>query len=232
MNYQQYNNRQSQYDYKRNPRQTYQQPFTLGAEGQYILYYSNYCINCKEFINILCKNPIYSSFKKINVSNKNVSFPSFVKSVPTILVPKVKKPLVGKEVFEWLENLSSKKSLTQNGITPYSPGEMSSGLGDNYSYLDFKDTDQPMEHTFAFVKRGDQKINTPDESSFITTKPKPIKEINRSNRPPMPQAPQRQMQQSQGMGGKPPMIPQTSSGGETNIEDAYNELLARRKMKY
>ena len=116
------------------------------------------------------------------------------------------------------------------GIVPYLPDEMGSGLGDNYSYLDVKDIDQPMEHTFAFVKRGDQKIHTPEESSFINTKPKPIKEINRSNRPPLPQAPQRQMPTSHGMGGKPPMIPQTSSGGEKNVEDAYNELLARRKM--
>jgi hypothetical protein len=256
-NNQQYNrnyNQQSQYDYKnygmqqnmmrrqvtqRQPPQQILQPgyselpSPIGTEGQYILYYSNYCINCKEFINILCKSSVYSNFTKINISSRNINFPSFVKSVPTIVVPKVIKPLVGKEVFQWLENLSSKQSKKQQvGITPYSPDEMSAGLGDNYSYLDVKDTDQPMEHTFAFVKRGEQKINTPAEESFISTKPKPIKEINRMNRPPLPQAPQRQMAQSHGLGGKPPsMIPQSSTSGEDkNVEDAYNELLARRKL--
>lgn len=211
-------------------------PSPIGAEGQYILYYSNYCINCNEFMNILCKTPVYSNFTKINVSSGETSFPQFVKSVPTIVVPKITRPLVGEEVFKWLEDQSAERVKNEKeGIIPYSPGEMGCGLGDNYSYLDAKDTEQPMEHTFAFIKRGDQKIETPAEDSFVSTKPKPVQDINRTNRPPFPQAPQRQMPQgarpSQGAGGRPPMIPLSSSGDDgKNVEDAYNELLARRKM--
>jgi len=212
-------------------------PFPIGTEGQYILYYSNYCINCKEFINLLCKTPIYSNFTKINVSEK-VSFPSFVKSVPTIVVPKIQRPLVGEEVFKWLEDQSIERIKNKKeGIIPYSPGEMGSGLEDSYSYLDAKDTDQPMEHTFSFIKRGDQKIETPPEESFVNTKPKQIDGIDRTNRQPFPQAPQQQIPSeikglsSHGSGGRPPMIPLSSSGDDgQNVEDAYNELLARRKM--
>ncbi len=212
-------------------------PFQIGAEGQYILYYSNYCINCKEFITILCKTPIYSKFTKINVSG-NVSYPSFVKSVPTIVVPNVQRPLVGEEVFKWLEEQSVERVKNHNqGIIPYSPGEMGSGLSDSYSYLDATDTEQPMEHTFSFIKRSDQKIETPPEDSFVNTKKKSVEPVSRQ---PFPQNPEQQLsfetnqsepRPSQGVGAKPPMIP-LSSGGDNgeNVEQAYNELLARRKM--
>lgn len=210
-------------------------PFPIGADGQYILYYSNFCINCKEFLNILCKTPSYSKFTKINVS-ENVSFPSFVKSVPTIIVPKIKRPLVGEEVFRWLEDQSiQRNNKVEQDIIAFHPDEMGQNFGDSYSYLDSKDSEQPMEHTFSFIKRGDQKIETPSEESFISTKPQPIKEINRTNRPPFPQAPQHQMPSGMNnlpsnSSGKPPLIPVSSSGGEQNVEDAYNELLARRKI--
>ena len=45
--------------------QMQQAPFQFGAKDQYIMYYSNYCINCKEFINILCKTPLYAKFTKV-----------------------------------------------------------------------------------------------------------------------------------------------------------------------
>lgn len=212
-------------------------PFPIGSEGQYILYYSNFCINCKEFITLLCKTPVYSSFTNINVSS-NVGFPSFVKSVPTIIVPKIQRPLVGEEVFKWLEDQSTERIKNGQGeISPYSPEEMESGLGDSYSYLDSKDTDQPMEHTFSFITRDAQKIETPPEESFVNTKPKKGNSIEMTNRQPFPQTSQNQMPfeikglPSQGAGGRPPMIPSSSLGDDgKNVEDAYNELLARRKM--
>lgn len=222
-------------------------PFPIGADGQYLLYYSNYSDHCKEFINILCKTPYYQQFTKINVSS-NVSYPSFIKNVPTIIVPKINRPLVGEEVFQWIEDQSVERSKNkEQGIIPYSPGEMSYDFGDSYSYLDVKDTEQPMEHSFSFVKREDQRIETPEESSFVNTNPEPIKDVSRQ---PFPQAPQQQhpggqqirqnpggyqgisqrMSQPSNTGSKPPMIPVSSDGDSKNVEDAYNELLARRKM--
>ena len=213
------------------------QPVRLGAEDQYILYYSNYCINCKEFMNILCKTPIYNKFTKVNVSEGVLNIPPFVKSVPTIIVPNSSQPLVGEDVFKWLEEKSEQRmNSVEQSILPYHPDEMDGVLGDNYSYLDIKDTEQPMEHNFVYIKKGDQKIETPPEESFISTKPKSAQDINSSNRPPFPQAPQRQMPhgiQTQGASLVSPMVPQSSggsSGDGKNVEDAYNELLARRKI--
>lgn len=225
----------------------YQQNQTnsLNTQGQYVLYYSNYCINCKEFINILCKTPIYSSFTKVNVSDGKTRFPSFVKSVPTIIVPNVNKPLVGEEVFTWLEKQSDNRIKNEKeSIIAYSPGEMG-GFGDNYSYFGSDDAEQPMEQTFSYIKRADQKIETPPEESFGETKQKSAHDINSTNRPPFPQTSQMQTStqgppmetpdftkpiSSSGAGGRGPMVPLSSGGDEGNIDDAYNELLARRKM--
>ena len=206
-----------------------QQSVKIGAENQYILYYSNYCINCKEFINILCKNPLYNKFKKINVSDGSANIPPFVKNVPTILVPNYSNPLVGEDVFKWLEESSEKRmnNLDQT-IIPFHPDEMDCGLGDNYSYLDIKDNEQPMEHNFVYIKKGDQKIETPPEESFDDTK---LKSQDTSNRQPVPQ---RQMSNIPNVLTNPlssPIIPQSSVNDKTNVEDAYNELLARRKTE-
>ena len=206
-----------------------QQSVKIGAENQYILYYSNYCINCKEFMNILCKNPLYNKFKKINVSDGSANIPPFVKNVPTILVPNYNHPLVGEDVFKWLEESSEKRmnNLDQT-IIPFHPDEMDCGLGDNYSYLDIKDNEQPMEHNFVYIKKGDQKIETPPEESFDDTK---LKSQDTSNRQPVPQ---RQMSNIPNVLTNPlssPIIPQSSVNDKTNVEDAYNELLARRKTE-
>ena len=138
--------------------------------------------------------------------------------------------------YESVSSIVSPEFWSSNKpILPESSDEQNSG--DNYSYLDIKDTDQPMEHNFVYIKKGDQKIETPPEESFISTKPKASQDINSINRPPFPQAPQRQMPQgiqSQGASLVSPMVPQSSGGiggGDgKNVEDAYNELLARRKI--
>ena len=93
------------------------------SSEDHILYYSNYCINCKEFMNILCKTPIYNKFKKINVSEGAVSIPPFIKRVPTIIVPNY-NPLVGEDVFKWLEKVSEQRMSSEQSIIPYHPDEM------------------------------------------------------------------------------------------------------------
>lgn len=207
-------------------------PLAIGSDNQYILYHSNeYSNYCKEFTALLCKTPDFQKFTKIDVCDKSINIPPFVKSVPTIIVPKINRPLVGDEAFKWLEDKSKSRIINEKkSITPYSPGEMACDMGDNYSFLDIKDTEQPMEHTFSYIKRNDQKINTPDEQDYSSAKPKTVRGVNSSNRTPFPQAPQRQAPTSGQPSLRPPMIPSSSSDENLNVDDAYNNLLSRRKM--
>lgn len=201
-------------------------PIKIGAENQYILYYSNYCINCKEFLNILVKNqPLYQKFNKLNISDSNSPKPPFLKAVPTILVPNVNIPLTGSDVFKWLEQQSTqRRKQEQKDIEPYHPSEMSGNLGNNYSYFGLDDRNQPMKHNFTFIDNKFQKIETPAEESFANTKPKKLKDISMNNRQMFPQIHQAQQMRAPTNSLPPPI----SSSEDGNVEDAYNNLLSRR----
>jgi hypothetical protein len=186
-------------------------------------------------MNILCKTPFYEKFQKINISAPNSPRPEFLKNVPTIVVPNIDRPLEGEEVFRWLETQSEQQAKAGGGdeIQPYMPGEMGMAMGGSYSYLDVDDdAKQPMEHTFVFIGRPEEKMRTPKEEEFVDAKPRPVQGVDMTNRPPMPQALQQQVNHAPSM-SRPPMIPQSTAGGSNNRDDfdqAYNELINRRKM--
>jgi len=71
----------------------------------HLLFYSNYCANCKEFVQILYKSPFFEKFKKICVDN-NPKIPKEITSIPCIIVPRISKPLVGTEAFHWLRGMN------------------------------------------------------------------------------------------------------------------------------
>lgn len=240
----QYGQRFNSPQYQPPPTQRYQTqnqnydglPMRPGSKGQYILFYSTYCGNCNEFLNILCKRQdIYERFKMINISAPNSPKPGFLRHVPTIVVPGVDRPLAGEEVFQWLENQAdeqAKKGETKEGIQPYLPNEMGMGMGNDYSYIDIGDTDQPMEHSFVFISRPEEKIRTPDEKDFVNAKPPRVQGVDMSNRPPL-------MQGVQHSALPPPskmpssIIPQSSGSLSEDKEDvsrAYDELRKRREM--
>jgi len=71
----------------------------------HLLFYSNYCNNCKEFAQQLFKSPFHEKFKKICVDN-NPKIPKEITSIPCIIVPRMVKPLVGTEAFHWLHGMN------------------------------------------------------------------------------------------------------------------------------
>jgi hypothetical protein len=198
------------------------------SDNPYKLYYSDFCLHSKKFLQQLCKTPFYDKFEKINVSAGTHMLPPYVQKVPTIEVPSSATALVGDQVFEWLEAKSAASGPKSGEIQPYMPDEMGYGMGDSYSYLDVDETEQPMEHGFAFVGRPDQAINTPAEEEFGEPRQKAA-EVNSRTRPPMPQVPQMQPQAPMGRG---PIIPQSGGGpmGKKNMKQAYEQLLARRQQ--
>lgn len=210
-------------------------PMRPGTEGQYILFYSTYCNNSTKFLNDLCKRQdIYEKFQMINISAPNAPKPGFLKYVPTIVVPGIDRPLTGEEVSDWLDAQVTKKETSgeqTEGIQPYLPNEMGMGMGSDYSYLDLEDKNQPMEHSFVFIGRPEEKIRTPDEKDFISSKPPRIQGVDMSNRPPLRQAIQHQAPPAQ---THSPIVPQSSGSRTSEKEDinkAYDELLNRRKLE-
>lgn len=72
--------------------------------NKYILFYSNRCIHCNKLINIINNKTLQDKFKYISVDDNTIKIPEIIKSVPTLIVKGINKPLIGKEVFLWLES--------------------------------------------------------------------------------------------------------------------------------
>ena len=126
----------------------------------YLFFYSDKCIHCKEFLQLLLRDQqLYKKFIKINIENDNIKIPSHITSVPSIIVPLngSASVLVGSKAFAWYQSIH-KKTITNKSIQDWDPMTMS-GYSDGYSYLDKGPT---MEKNFAFLGSS-EKIYTPKE---------------------------------------------------------------------
>ena len=133
--------------------------------NEYLLFYSKKCIYSTDLINKLYKNQdLYRKFILINVNNKKFKIPSFVKSVPSMLITENgnRELLVGSQVFDWLKNNTVK--VENKGIEDWDPVTMS-GYSDSFSYLE-NDT-SAMQKNYSFLGNKQEKINTPSEGSNV-----------------------------------------------------------------
>ena len=132
-----------------------------------VLFYSNKCIHSKEFLTLLHKdNNLNNQTTKVNVDNPNIKLPPYIKSVPSLIVNENNKPnlLVGSKIFDCY-NKKNKQNISKETIMEWDPCTMS-GYSDAFSYLENEDV---MKKSYSFVN-DDDKINTPDESNFESSK--------------------------------------------------------------
>jgi hypothetical protein len=127
-----------------------------------ILFYSPNCKHSIHLWNRLKQSNTLDKITKINV-NKNRSIPTYIKSVPTLIV-KGRPPLTGQSIEMFLNscqnttsNTPTKQVQTTNdneGIQDYMPTEMGSSWSDGYSYID---ETKPINHSYSFLEQ----TNTP-----------------------------------------------------------------------
>ncbi len=88
-----------------------------------ILFYSNRCAFSKELIGELYKTGLIESFQKICVDNAT-NIPKGITSVPTMIVPRYPRPLVGQECFAWLDGIQRQLASRQQSqqVMPGSTG--------------------------------------------------------------------------------------------------------------
>tara|TARA_A100001015_G_C15026794_1_gene730956 strand:+ start:1646 stop:2146 length:501 start_codon:yes stop_codon:yes gene_type:complete len=92
--------------------------------NKYVLFYSTQCQFCVKLLKIIEDNGLTNTFNKINIDFTD-DIPSFVTTVPTILVDKNTK-ISGQAVFEWIQ-----KQTESTQLQPASISEMS----DPYSFI-------------------------------------------------------------------------------------------------
>lgn len=149
---------------------------------RHILFFSNYCGNCKEFITELYKTPFYEKFEKVCVDKNRSKIPKQIHSVPAIIVPRFPRPMFGEECINWIRGMSeiskpkkeepkptsvggegqpfdSSNPFGAEGIKPYS--DTMGGFSDSFSFIG---NETPMEHSFSFLgQQNNFNIKTPAE---------------------------------------------------------------------
>ena len=93
--------------------------------NKYILFYSEQCQYSNEFLRIIRQTPLYNQFVKISIHDKSIKLPSKLKTVPTIVVPNISKPLTGDDVFSWLQSytnhLEKEQSIQKQNLQQQPP---------------------------------------------------------------------------------------------------------------
>lgn len=95
-----------------------------------VLFYSNNCEHSKKFLIGLMKTNFNDLVRKVCVDKRDVKIPSIVTDVPTLIARGINRPLVGEQVFAWLENETAKGAINDD-IKSYS-----FNCKDNYTFLD------------------------------------------------------------------------------------------------
>lgn len=144
-----------------------------------ILFYSEYCIHSKNFINALMKTPeLFENFIRINIDvdiNTRKRPKVFydiqqelqikISEVPTVITPGPEYVLTGSDAFTWLnDQIQQFKSESIMGFNPIEMGSFS----DSYSNYGSSDLYDAKEQSFKFIGKPDEQIQTPQEDSVIS----------------------------------------------------------------
>ncbi len=138
------------------------------GDNEYILFYSNKCLHCKEFINQLVKdNQLNQKFTKICVDNPGIKIPAYIKSVPSsiIVINGKAEVLTGNNLFKWF-NQRHAKTVESQGILDWDPQTMA-GFSDGFSYLE--NGDKTIKRSFAFLNDNNG-IDTPNPDNYVDTR--------------------------------------------------------------
>jgi hypothetical protein len=95
-----------------------------------VLFYSNSCEHSKKFLIGIMKTNFNDLVRKVCVDKRDVKIPSIVTDVPTLIARGINRPLVGEQVFAWLENETSKGAVNED-IKSFS-----FSCKDNFTFLD------------------------------------------------------------------------------------------------
>ena len=97
--------------------------------------------------------------------------PPQITDVPTLILNPNTPPIVGDQIFHWLENVRQRSASSQSGGGPAAAPvayslEMGNNLSDNYSFLG---NDQ-ISHNFEYLGAGNGSIATPNEGEQANPK--------------------------------------------------------------
>lgn len=99
------------------------------------VYYSSRDQNSRQFISKMKSVPgLVESVKMIDVQTGSVKIPPYVTSIPSVVIPKEKRVVVGSKAFEWIE--AKKRTGEDGGLMCYDQGGMGGSSALCFSFLE------------------------------------------------------------------------------------------------
>lgn len=150
-----------------------------------IIFYSNKCKFCKKIIDLITEENLIESYKLICIDNNSKNYP-YIQRVPTLLISKDKKPLVGVNAFNYLQansqfnkntnniNLNPNKNIDKE-LNPllYNNDDLNNiDYKKNFSFIDEKNDESLIEQfkpkdDKLFLLPEMEKINLKDQKSKL-----------------------------------------------------------------
>tara|TARA_B100001769_G_C22051489_1_gene565210 strand:- start:664 stop:1314 length:651 start_codon:yes stop_codon:yes gene_type:complete len=96
-----------------------------------LLFYSNYCQNCKQIIEEIKNSPVSLSIKYICIDSESVrsKLPHYINSVPALVVGETNQIFVGNQILGWIKMTSNNNS--QYAQPPPPPPQPKGPVGPN-----------------------------------------------------------------------------------------------------
>lgn len=132
----------------------------------YLFYSKNYCEHSKRCLDRLSKNGLLNKITLADIDNQDLMIPPFITNVPTLYNSSERRILTNEDLFNWIEENTSTKSLNSelgmneitgdNNIFAYHQTEMSFGGGNSYAFIDDTQNDK-LPSSFEFLDGSNQK---------------------------------------------------------------------------
>ncbi len=200
------------------------------AKTAHLFYSDGFCEHSKRCKDRIGKLGLAGLINLWNIDNPAINIPPFIQSVPTIYLADSRKVLVGRELFEWIEqqgqrapstnqNIQTMASITgSDSICAWSSSEIAGGGG--FAFID-DSQNQLLDSQFEFLDGSNGK----DKMKMV--------QLTRIGEGDIGAIPGQDSQQQQGMGGSfgSDGGRGRSGRGSSDTDKAYQRMMEERNSE-
>ena len=144
----------------------------MSQQNSILLFYSAHCNHCSQLLQIIKQSQLQNSIQQICIDSlPRHRIPANVKNVPTLVIAGTMQPLVGQNVFKWVQQkaLEKKKqqqatsisnNTSESGPSAWQGNEMGSSFSDPYSFINAS-TESSIPKNFEFIKENNFNVKDP-----------------------------------------------------------------------
>jgi hypothetical protein len=148
----------------------------MSTLNKHILFYSDRCPHCVKLLHTIKYLGTQDNYKYISVDNfAGPKLPDIITDVPTLIVKGMNKPLVGREVFTWIESLQYMHLNTNNITTVKNPNFTSKidlslnshGSSVDINFISLTDNDDELNKKLVSFNKLNEIFITDDINKII-----------------------------------------------------------------